>query len=120
MISSYGKAIAISGDDPDAEFRSGGFEAAGDGSCSSVDGVHAIGIHIIGKAAAAADTGYDHYIFTGDAKGRHHLLHLRQDGVVSTTRAPAYFLIGGEVFGGKSGRGDGCRCVHSAKLQHYT
>jgi len=70
--------------------------------------VHAIGIHIIGKAAAAADARYDNDIFARYPELGHHFLHLRQDGIVTTSGTPADFLIRGEILCGKrSGRWSG-------------
>jgi hypothetical protein len=66
-----------------------------------VDAVHAIGVHVIRKPAAAANAA-DHYnIFFWDAQIGHNALHLRQNAVVATARAPPYLLIGSKIFGGK-------------------
>src|SRR4051812_48138355 len=61
--------------------------------------MHSISIHIIWKTAAAANTGYDHDIFFRDAQRGHDLLYLGQDGIITTSRAPADLLIGSEIFG---------------------
>src|SRR5258708_28039012 len=63
-----------------------------------MDGMHSIGIHIIGKPAATTNTGYDHYIFPGDPQPGHDLLHLRQDRIIPATRTPANFLVGSKIF----------------------
>src|SRR5688572_19671510 len=73
-----------------------------------MDGMHTIGIHIIGKAAAAANAGNYNNIFAGYTKGRHHFLYLGQDGIITATRAPAYFLVGDKILGGK---GWDCCCI---------
>jgi hypothetical protein len=64
-----------------------------------MDGMHAIGIHIIRKAAAAADPGYDHDILAGNTQGRHYFLHLCQDGIITASRTPSHFLVSGKILG---------------------
>jgi hypothetical protein len=73
-------------------------------------GMHAIGVHIVWEPAATADTGNDDDILPGNSQGRHYLLDLRQNGIVSATRAPTNFLVGGKILGGK-GLWRESRCV---------
>src|SRR5207245_2110124 len=65
---------------------------------AAVNAVHAVGIHVVGEAARAADAADPHHVFAPDAQLRHDLLHLGQDGVVPAAGAPAHFLIRDEVF----------------------
>lgn len=50
MVATNAKAVAISGNNPDAELGAGGLEAGCYGCGTTVDRVHAIGIHIIWEA----------------------------------------------------------------------
>lgn len=97
MVTADAQAVAVTGHDPNAEVGPGCLQSAGNGCCTAVDGVHAVRIHIIWEAAAAADSGDDHNIFFGDPQSGHDLLYLRQDGIVAAARAPAYFLVTREI-----------------------
>src|SRR5215475_1220758 len=62
-----------------------------------VDGVEAIGVHVVREAARAADARDEHDVFLGDAEIGHRLLHGAQDRVVTAPRAPAHVLVGLEI-----------------------
>ena len=67
MVAANAETVPIAGNDPDAEFGAGGFQARCNGRRPSMYGVHSIGVHIIREAAAAAYAGNDHDIFPGNA-----------------------------------------------------
>src|SRR3954467_3012388 len=63
-----------------------------------MDRMHTIRIHIIWKAAAAANSTDDHNILTRYAHVWHYLLNLGQNRIISATRAPAHFLVSCKIF----------------------
>ena len=70
----------------------------------AVDRVHAVRVHVVRKAAGAADARDEHDLLARDAERRHHLLHLREDGIVAAARAPADVLVAGEIGGFQNGK----------------
>ena len=78
------------------------FRPAGDGRGAAVDAVDAVGVHVVGKAAGAADAGDEDEVLARDAQRRQHLLHLGQDRVVAAAGAPADVLVGLEVLLGQA------------------
>ena len=101
VIPPNGKTVTIAGDHPDTELRPGQLEACGDSRCPAVDAVYAVGVHVIGEAAGAADAGDENQVLTRNPDLRQHLLHLRQNGVVATTWTPAHILVGDEILSGQ-------------------
>ena len=55
MVAADGKSIAVAGDDPNRQFRPRHLQAGGNGRGAPVDGVHAIGFHVVRKPAGTAD-----------------------------------------------------------------
>ena len=102
VIAADAKTIAITGYDPYAKLGTCSFKATGYCSCAAMNAVHAIGIHVIRKPAAATDTAYNHNILSGNTERGHYFLHLCKNGIIAAAGAPAYFLICREIFGGKS------------------
>src|SRR5450432_4146531 len=100
MISANTKRIPISRYNPNTEFRPGSLQPRSNGGCPAMDGMHAIGIHVIRETAAAADTRNDNNIFPGYTHCWHHFLHLRKYRIITATRAPAYFLVSDKIPGG--------------------
>src|SRR3546814_6860568 len=68
-----------------------------------MNGVEAVGFHIIGKAAGAANAADEHHIFGADAEFRHGPLNGLQDRIVPAARAPAHFLVSLEILDAKLG-----------------
>src|SRR3546814_11685273 len=68
-----------------------------------MNGVEAVGFHIIGKAAGAANAADEHHIFGADAEFRHGPLNGLQDRIVPAARAPAHFLVSHEILDAKLG-----------------
>jgi hypothetical protein len=60
--------------------------------------VDAVGVHIIRKAAGAADARNEHDVFFRHANIGQCFLHLGQDGVIATARAPTDSLVRYKIF----------------------
>jgi len=63
VVAADGEEVAISRDEPDLEIGFGEFDAGGEGGGAAVDGVEAVGVHVVGEAGGAADTGDKDEIF---------------------------------------------------------
>src|SRR4051812_26206480 len=94
VITANAEAISVACNDPHTQLRTGCFKSTRNRGGTPMDGMHAISIHIIREPAAAADSGYNDNVFFRNANTGHDLLDLRKNGVVTTTRAPAHFLVG--------------------------
>ena len=64
-----------------------------------MDAVHSVGVHVVRKTTAATDTADEDSFFSWHSKIRKYLLHLRENGVVAASGAPAYILIRSEIRG---------------------
>src|SRR3546814_17313873 len=63
----------------------------------------AIGRHVIGEPAGAADAAHEHRLRRVGPDFGHGALHRLQDRIVATAGAPAHFLVGSEISGGELG-----------------
>src|SRR5690606_25417446 len=72
----------------------------GDGGRTSVDGVHAVGVEVVGEAAGAADAGDEDDVLAAQPEVGQEGLDGLEDGVVAAAGAPADLLVGGEVLAG--------------------
>ena len=97
VVAADGERVTIAGDDPDHQVRPGDLEAGGQRRRAAVDGVEAVGVHVVGRAARAADAADEDDVLARVAEVGHDPLRLGQDGVVAAARAPAHFLVGDEV-----------------------
>jgi hypothetical protein len=52
VVAADREGVAVAGDHPDVEVGTGDGQAGGDGRGPAVDGVHPVGVHVIGEAAA--------------------------------------------------------------------
>src|SRR5580658_6170161 len=98
MVAADGEAIAVTGNDPYVEVGARDLQPGGEGRCAAVNRMEAVGVHVIGEAAGAADTRDKDNIFARHAEFRHHALDLGQNRVITASGAPAYFLVGDEIF----------------------
>ena len=57
VVAADRQAVAVAGDEPDVEFRIGQFHPRRNRRRPAMDGVKAVGRHVIGKARGAADAG---------------------------------------------------------------
>ena len=64
------KRVAVAGDHPHRQVGPAGFQAGGHGRRTAVDRVDAVGVHVIGKAAGAADARDEHDLFRRHAERR--------------------------------------------------
>ncbi len=101
VVAADAQGVAVTGDHPDAELGPGGLEAGGDGRRAAVDAVEAVGVHVVGQAAGAADAGDEDDVLARDAEVGHDALGLGEDRVVAAAGAPAHFLVGDEVLAGQ-------------------
>src|SRR5580704_12669097 len=115
VVAADTEAVTVSRDDPYAQLRSGSFQPGSDRGRPAVDRMHPIGVHVIWKPAAAADTRYNHDVLPGYSQRRHYLLDLGKDRIVAATRAPAYFLVGSEILRGED-RLDCCLITHTLQI----
>ena len=99
VVAADTERIAIAGNDPNAEFRPCELEASRKSWCTSMDGVNAVRVNVIGKSATATDAGDKHSLLRWNTNFWQYLLHLRKDRIIAATWAPSDILIAGEVFG---------------------
>src|SRR5438132_326295 len=97
MVAANREPVAVARYYPDREFGSGYFESRRNCGRAAMYGMETIGIHVVRKAAGAADSGDEDIVFTRNSEFRHHLLNLRQDRIVATARTPADFLVGYKI-----------------------
>src|SRR3546814_11173065 len=92
VVAADGQCVAVAGDDPHVQFRIGKFHAGRDGWRTAMTGLAAVGFHIIGKAAGAANAAAANTISGADAESRHGPLTGLQERISPAARAPANFL----------------------------
>jgi hypothetical protein len=68
------KAVAVTGDHPHRELRSGDRDPRGERGSAPVDPVHAVRVHVVREPAAAADPGHEHRLVRLDAELGHERL----------------------------------------------
>src|SRR6188508_281299 len=60
----------------------------------AANGVHQV---IAADRETVADARDEHDLLAGNAERRHHLFHLRENGIVAAARTPTHILIAGEI-----------------------
>src|SRR5712692_4112841 len=70
VISANGQRIAVPCGDPHFQIRTNGFDSRGYCRRAAMNGVKAERVHVIRKAAGAADAGNDHKVFALDSEFR--------------------------------------------------
>ena len=96
VVTSDGESVTVTADLPNSEVRVGDFASCGDGGGTSVDGVHAVGGHVVRQTAGAADAGDDSGVMRSDADFSHGFLKRGEEGVVATTWTPtrlSFFIV---------------------------
>src|SRR6202012_1270390 len=68
-----------------------------------VNGVHAIGVHVIREPGGAADAREEHRVLAAHAEIGHEHLDGGENGVVAAARTPADLLVAGPVLAGGDG-----------------
>src|SRR5262249_47186377 len=97
MVAANRQCIAVAGHDPDRELRSRDLEPGRQSRCPTVDGMEAVGVHVVREPARAADPGDEDEVLARHAELWQEFLHLGEDGVVTTARAPAHVLVRDEI-----------------------
>ena len=90
VVTTDGEAVAVAADLPNGHLRVGGFETGGNSTTTAVDGVEAVGIHIVRQTRATSDARDNGSVVWGYAYFSHCLMKGGENEVVATTGAPAY------------------------------
>ena len=95
MVAADGQTVTVAAHLPHGEGRIGHLCACGDGCRTAVDGVHAIGGHVVGQTAAASDAADDGDVLGCHAYFGHGLVQTCQEEVVAASGAPSWlsFLV---------------------------
>src|SRR3990172_4373808 len=97
VVSADAQPVPVSGDHPDVQLRPADLEAGGNGRGTAVNRVKPIGVHVVGEAAGAADSGDKDQLRPINRQLGQHLLHLGQDRVGPAARAPPDLLVRHEI-----------------------
>ncbi len=95
VVAADGESVSVARHLPDGQLRVGHLAACGNGGRTTVNGVHAVGIHVVGQAAGTADTRNHCDAVGSHAYLGHGFVQGGQEKVVAATRTPAglSFLI---------------------------
>ena len=104
VVAADREGVAVTGDHPHREVGPGGGDTRGDGRGPPMDGVHPVGVHVVGEPGGAPDARDEDELLSGPAEPGEELLDRGEDGVVAAPGAPANLLVGLEV-GAGVGRG---------------
>ena len=77
VVAADGQCVAVTRGHPNFEFRVSNFDSGSNGGRAPVDGVEAVGVHVIGEAAGAANSRNYHKVLPANAQFREHRLHGR-------------------------------------------
>ncbi len=108
VVAADGKRVAVAGGHPNIQVGPGDLHARSDGGRAAMNRVESESVHVIRKAAGAANARNEHELLARDAEVRENSLHRGQNRVVAAARTPANFLVGLEIFSGvnrQRGRG---------------
>src|SRR5207245_5856468 len=97
MVAADGEPVPVAGYHEHRQLGPRHLEARRDGRSAAVDAVYPVGVHVVGKAARAADAADEHDVLLRHVQLGHHLLHGGEDGEVGAAGAPAHFLIATET-----------------------
>src|SRR5690606_32072470 len=78
VVATDAQGVSVARGQPDAELGVGSLHAQGDGGSPAMDRVEPIGVHVVGKSAAAADPADPDDVVEGDPELGHDPLHVRQ------------------------------------------
>src|SRR6202043_3626340 len=90
---------------PDFQFRMRDLDPGGYGRSTAVDRVEAKRIHVVRKAARAADPGNNDKLFARNPQLRKNGLHCGENSVISAAGTPADFLVRLKILLGKNWHG---------------
>ena len=97
VIAPDAEPVTVARDHEHLQLGPSQLEAGGQGGSATVDGVEAVGVHVVRETARAADSRDEHDVLLGDPQIGHGLLHRAQDGVVPAAGTPAHVLVGLEI-----------------------
>ena len=103
VVSADGESVTIPGDDPDRQVLASSCQAGRDGRGTTVDRVHAVGVHVEGETRGASDAGDEDDVLALQPELRQESLDCGKDRVVAAARAPAWLHVAGEVLLGLLG-----------------
>ena len=89
VVAADGETVAVAADLPHIEFGIGDLAAGGDGCGTTVDGVHAVGGHVVGQTAAAPDAADDGDVLWCGTYFSQGFVEVGQEEVVATAGTPA-------------------------------
>ena len=104
VVAADREPVAVAGDDPHVEVRTGDRDPGRDRRRAAVDAVHAVGVHVIREPARAADAADEHLVLGLAAELRHEELQRGEHRVVPATGTPADLLVRREVLAGQGDR----------------
>ena len=93
VVAAYGESVAVARNLPDGQVGTRGLHSGGYRCGTPVDGVHAVGVHVVGQTRGASDAGDDHGLFWRNLEFGHCLVEHVEDGVVAASGAPAHALL---------------------------
>ncbi len=109
VVPSDRQTVPITDHDPHVQVGTGDGKSGGDGRCSPVDRVHAVGVHVVGESRGAPDARDEHGVLSAYPElGQQHL-HRGENRVVATSGAPPHLLVGGPVLARGGWNGGACR-----------
>lgn len=106
VVAADGERVSVSGDHPDLHIGACDFDAGCNRGRTTMDTVEPVGVHVVREPAGAADARDEHELFLGEPKRGKNFFHLGENGIVAAARAPADFLVTGEILGGQNGKID--------------
>ena len=106
MVPADGQRVAVARDHPHVEIGPARRQPGGDRRGPPVDGVQAVGVHVVRETGGTPDAREEHGALPAHAEVGHHHLHRGEDGVVAAPGAPAHLLVTAPVLAGR--HRDGC------------
>ena len=88
VVASDSQSVAVTAHLPYREVGVGHLATCGNGGCASVDGVHAVGGHVVGQTTATSDAADDGCLPRCHAYLGHCLVQAVQEEVVAAARTP--------------------------------
>ena len=89
--------VSVAADHPYRKLGSRSLDACGNGWRPAVNPMKAISIDIIGESTGTTNAGHKHKFLARDAQVWQSFLGLGQNRVITTSGAPAYFLVRNEI-----------------------
>src|SRR5574344_2594903 len=93
VVTADGKTVTVATDLPDAEVWVSHFRTSSNSCSTTVDGLHGIGVYVIGQTAGATDTRYDCHVVGCNTHFCHGFMERRQEEMVAATRTPTWLSL---------------------------